>query len=88
MENINKWIQIWYSWGYQEMQVEVPDGVDAWEHMKKLVANEVFVAQEEEHFGCTVYVKADEDKVELQYHADGEWCHYLITDEKDYEPCE
>lgn len=85
---MNKWIQIWYSWGDQESPVEVPDGIDAWEFMKRLVATEVFVAQEEYPYGCSVYVKADEDRVDLKYHQDDEWCYYLITDSEDYDPWE
>ena len=83
---MNKWIQIWYSWGDQESPVEVPDGVDAWEYLKQLVAEEIFVSQEEYPEGCTVYVYADEEKVELGYHRDSEWCYYLITDEEEYDP--
>ena len=85
---MSKWIQIWYSWGDQESPVEVPEGTDAWEYMKKLVADEVFVSQEEYPEGCSVYVYAEEDKVALKYHYDGEWCYYLITDEEEYDPDE
>lgn len=83
---MKKYIQIWYSWGDQESPIEVPKGTDAWEYMKQLVANEVFVSQEAYPEGCTVYVYADENKVELKYHYDGEWCYYLITDEEEYNP--
>ena len=83
---MSKWIQIWYSWVDIESPVEIPEVVDAWEYMKKIVAEEVFVAQEEYPGGCTVYVYAEEEKVYLKYHIDGEWCYYLITDEEDFDP--
>lgn len=83
---MKQWIQIWYSWGDQESPVEVPDGVDAWEYMKKLIAQEVFAAQEDYPHGCEVYVYAEEEKVEIKYYYDDEWCYYLITDEEDYNP--
>ena len=81
-----KYIQIWYSWGDQEIPVEIPNGVDEWEFMKTIVANEVFVSQEEYPTGCTVYADVEAGKVELKYHSDGEWCYYLITDEEEYDP--
>lgn len=83
---MKEYIQIWYSWGDQESPVEVPEGVDAWEYLKKLVADEVFVSQEEWPEGCTVWVNAEKGKVELKYHQDDEYCYYLITKEKDYDP--
>ena len=83
---MKEYIQIWYSWGDQESPVEVPKGIDAWEYLKKLVAEEVFVSQEEWPEGCTVWVNAEKGKVELKYHHDGEYCYYLITKEKDYDP--
>lgn len=85
---MNKWIQIWYSWGDQESPVEVPEGTDAWEYMKKLVAEETFVSQEEYPYGCTIWTYPDEGKVVLKYHQDDEYCYYLITDEEDYDPDE
>ena len=85
---MSKYIQIWYSWGDQESPVEVPEGVDAWEHMEKIVAMEVFVSQEEEPYGCTVYADVEQGKVDLVYHYDDEHCYYLITDEEDYNPFE
>ena len=81
-----KYIQIWYSWGDQESSVEVPDGTDAWEYMKKLVAEEVFVSMEEYPYGCGVWAYPDEDKIILKYYYDDECCYYLITDEEDYDP--
>ena len=83
---MNKWIQIWYSWGDQEPPVKVPDGIDAWEYLKQLVSREVFVAQEEFPYGCAVYANEDMGKVKLQYYQDDEWCYYLITDEEDFDP--
>lgn len=81
-----KYIQIWYSWGDQESPVEVPEGTDAWEYMKKIVAQEVFVSQCEHPYGCTVWADYDEGMVRLKYHYDDEYCYYLITDEEEYEP--
>lgn len=85
---MKKYIQIWYSWGDHESPVEVPDGADAWEYMKKLVAKEMFVSQEEYPYGCTLWAYPDEGKVVLKYHQDDEYCYYLITDEEDYDPDE
>ena len=85
---MKEYIQIWYSWGDQESPVEVPDGTDAWEYMKKLVMEEVFVAQEDHPDGCSVYVYFEEGKVALKYHYDEEWCYYLMTEKEDYDPFE
>ena len=81
-----KYIQIWYSWGDIECPVEIPEGVDEWKYMKQIVAEEMFVAQEEHPYGCTMYAYVEKGKVELRYHQDDEWCYYLITDEEDYDP--
>ena len=83
---MNKWIQIWYSWGDQESPVEVPEGTDAWEYMKKLVIDEAEVSQEghDEENGIRFY--PEEDKIVLHYGYDDEYCYYLITDEEDYAP--
>ena len=83
---MNKWIQIWYSWGDIESPVEVPEDVDAWEYIKQLVAKEVFVAQEGWPDGCTVYADAEKGRVDLKYLKDDEWCYYLITDEENFDP--
>lgn len=83
---MEKWIQIWYSWGDQESPIEVPDGIDAWEYMKQLVITEVDISQEEYPYGCSVWVYPEEDKIVLKYHSDDEYCYYLITDTEEYEP--
>jgi hypothetical protein len=85
---MSKWIQIWYSWGDQESPVEVPDGVDAWEYMKKLAVDEAAISfwdhEDEGEVGLSFYV--DEGKIILHYNYDDEYCYYLITDEEDYAP--
>lgn len=86
MNREKKWIQIWYSWGDQESPTEVPDDMDAWDYAKLLVVNEVFISQEEQPYGCSVYTYPDEGRVELKYHQDDEWCYYLITDKEEYDP--
>ena len=83
---MKKWIQIWYSWGDQESPVEIPEGIDAWKYMEQVVATEMFVSQEDYPYGCTMYAYVDKGKVELKYHQDDEWCHYLITEVEDFNP--
>lgn len=83
---MKKWIQIWYSWGDQESPVEVPEGADAWEYMKKLAVDEADVSQEEYPYGCGIWMYPDKDRIILQYYQDDEYCYYLITDTEDYEP--
>lgn len=85
---MEKWIQIWYSWGDQESPVEVPEGTDAWEYMKKLAVDEAAVSfyehEDEGEIGLKFY--ADEGKIVLHYPSDDEYCYYLITDAEEYEP--
>ena len=87
---MSKWIQIWYSWGDQESPVEVPEDKDPWEYMMELVLQEVRYAKEmcDSYMEIDVRIRADESKVSLYYPYDGEWCYYLITDEKEYDPWE
>lgn len=85
---MSQWIQIWYSWGDQESPVEVPEGMDAWEYMKKLAVDEAEVSffehEDEGEIGLSFY--ADEGKIVLHYGYDDEHCYYLITDDEDYNP--
>lgn len=81
-----KWIQIWYSWGDQESPVAVPDGVDPWEYLKRLIIDEVEVSQEEYAYGCTVWMYPDNNCAEIKYLQDESYCYYLITDVEEYEP--
>lgn len=82
-----RWIQIWYSWGDQESPVEVPAGVDPWEYMKHLAANEAEI-DFMEHEDCGSVGLAfypDVDEIHLRY-ADGEYCFYKITDTEEFDP--
>lgn len=85
---MNKFIQIWYSWGDQEAPISVPNDVDAWEYMKRLAINEAEIAfsehEDEGEIGLQLY--ADAGKIILHYQYDDEYCHYLITDTEDYDP--
>lgn len=81
---MKKWIQIWYSWGDQEHPVLVPDEVDPWEYLKQLVINEVDVYQEENPYGCGVWMHPDDQMAELKYFGDNTYCYYLITDHPEY----
>lgn len=81
---MDKWIQIWYSWGDHESPIKVPKGTDAWEYMKQLVINEVDVSQDEYPYGCGVWMYPDENKIVLKYYYDNECCYYLITDTEEY----
>lgn len=85
---MKKWIQIWYSWGDQESPVEVPEGIDAWEYMKKLAVDEAErdFFEQEDYGEIGLQFFADEDKIILHYPCDDEYCYYLITDEEDYDP--
>ena len=85
---MEKWIQIWYSWGDRESPVEVPSEADAWEYMKQLVITEIDVCQEEYPYGCGVWMYPDEEKIVIKYYQDDEYCYYLITDVEEYEPNE
>ena len=87
---MSKWIQIWYSWGDQEAPVEVPEGEDAWEYMKKLAVDEAAVSFHEHEADGAIGMKfyADEGKIVLHYPCDGEYCYYLITDTEDYDPAD
>lgn len=81
-----KWIQIWYSCGDQESPVAIPDGVDPWEYLKRLIIDEVEVSQEEYAYGCTVWMYQDNNCAEIKYLQDESYCYYLITDVEEYEP--
>ena len=83
---MEKWIQIWYSWGDQESPIEVPNGTDAWEYMKKLVIDEAEVSQEDRDCESHIRFYPEEEKIVLRYGYDDEECYYLITDTEDYEP--
>lgn len=83
---MSKWIQIWYSWGDQELPVRVPDGVDPWDYLKQLVIAEMDVSQEEEAHGCGLWLHRDDGMAELKYFQDNEYCYYLITDDKQFVP--
>ena len=84
---MEKWIQIWYSWGDQEPPVKVPDGIDAWEYAKKLAINEADVDfhEHEEYGEIGISCYRDEGKIVLHYASDNEYCYYLITDEEEYD---
>lgn len=85
---MSEWIHIWYSWGDHESPIEVAEGADAWEYMKKLAVDEAAVSfyehEDEGEIGLKFYV--DEGKIVLHYPYDDEYCYYLITDEEDWEP--
>ena len=87
---MEKWIQIWYSWGDQEPPVKVPNGTDAWEYAKQLAVDEAEISfyehEDDREIGMQFF--ADEGKIVLHYSYDDEYCYYLITDEEDYEPME
>lgn len=83
---MKQYIQIWYSWGDQESPVEVPEGTDAWEYMKKLVIDEAEVSQEGNGGESHICFYPNENKIVLGYGYDDEYCYYLITDEEDYDP--
>lgn len=83
-----KWIQIWYSWGDQEHPVEVPAGINPWDYLKRLVIDEIDVAQEEYPYGCSVWLYPDGNCAEIQYLQDESHCYYLITDKEEYIPDE
>lgn len=76
---MKKWIHIWYSWGDQEEPVEVPDGVDPWEYMKKLAIDEADTYQEEHAYGCGIWMHPDDNEIELKYFHEGSYCYYLVT---------
>lgn len=83
---MNKWIQIWYSWGDHEHPVKVPDGISAWEYMKKLAVNEADVYQEEVPYGCIIWMHPDDQMIELRYLSDNTCCYYLATNEESFDP--
>ena len=85
---MNQYIQIWYSWGDQESPVEVPEGTNAWEYMKKLAIDEASVSfyehEEDGEIGLEFYM--NEGKIVLHYPYDDEYCYYLITDTENDNP--
>ena len=85
---MNKWIQIFYSWGDQEEPVPVPKGEDAWEFAKKLAVNEADIEYTERPEDGEVGLQffRSEGEIVLHYPHDDEYCHFLITDERDYDP--
>ena len=87
---MQKWIQIWYSWGDQESAVSVPQKYDPWNYMMGLAIEEACVAftehEDEGEIGFQFY--EDRGEITLHYPGDDTYCYYKITDTEDFDPWE
>lgn len=85
---MQKWIQIWYSWGDQEAAVSVPPKYDPWNYMMGLAVQEAAISfyehEDEGEIGLQFY--PDDDKIILHYPSDDTYCYYKITDTEDFDP--
>ena len=76
---MGKWIQIWYSWGAQRCPVRVPEGMNSWEYLKKLVIDDIDSYQDKAPYGCGVWLHQDDGMVEVKFLHNNTYCYYLLT---------